>query len=159
MPRHPPCALNNKHKTDKPKQKTLTKHTNKKKKHSPPHTNKKPMCSSEDARVHYTVLTQHPHHTNNNPTTPTNQDSTTVITCNDAATRTTQQCCPRHPTACQHKLIFCSFTASHARTTRFPDCDNQALFTWRYVSTRFNNVGSNTSGHSTNYKKQASITA
>lgn len=79
MPRHPPCALNNEHTTNTT---TTTKwqsncagvntqntkeqrnHTN----HDPPPTQKKMESTWLNARVHYTVLTQHPTQDNNHTT-------------------------------------------------------------------------------------------
>ena len=52
----------------------------------------------QDARVHYTVLTQHTPHEDQPPQQMINQQW-------NATTRNTQ-CCPRHPTACQHTINF-----------------------------------------------------
>ena len=56
----------------------------------------------QDARVHYTVLTQHTPHEDQPPQQMINQQW-------NATTRNTQ-CCPRHPTACQHTKNFCCCT-------------------------------------------------
>ena len=91
MPRHPPYALVT-------KQQHTTKTTNK----QPPHHNgtaiislsgkltiKKFFHKNKDARVHYTVLTQHTPHTNHHHTAAINMQNhkTTTIAAPD-----TQQC-------------------------------------------------------------------
>lgn len=115
MPRHPPCALNNEHTTNtqRPPQKQQPKHVGvnytKHKRteitqttHPPPSTNQKASRQDGDhsmrfnARVHYTVLTQHPTQPNNHayrittakprvgynqgimPQTPNNAPSTSI---------------------------------------------------------------------------------
>ena len=79
MPRHPPCALNNEHTTNtgttttqkqqpphagvnytKHKRTEITQTT-----HPPPHKKVTAASMQFNARVHYTVLTQHPTPTNN----------------------------------------------------------------------------------------------
>lgn len=85
MPRHPPYARNTKQQLRSlQKLQTLqqTKITQK----------------EQDARVHYTVLTQHTPHEDQPPQQMINQQW-------NATTRNTQ-CCPRHPTACQHTINF-----------------------------------------------------
>ena len=70
MPRHPPCALNNEH-TNHHTQTSASGHTSeldkintKKKshKHTQHTTQKRSLPHVFNARVHYTVLTQHPNH-------------------------------------------------------------------------------------------------
>ena len=70
MPRHPPCALNNEH-TNHHTQTSAGGHTSeldkintKKKshKHTQHTTQKRSLPHVFNARVHYTVLTQHPNH-------------------------------------------------------------------------------------------------
>ena len=56
-----------------------------------------------DARVHYTVLTQHP-----TPPSTTTVLTTRVCFKSGVSTRTNPQkmdCCPRHPTVCQHNNL------------------------------------------------------
>ena len=81
MPRHPPCALNNEH-TNHHTQKihavatqvNLTKKlTKEKRNHTNTHkqtTQMQPIQCVFNARVHYTVLTQHPNHTPPTHTVP-----------------------------------------------------------------------------------------
>ena len=113
MPRHPPCALNNEHTTNtgttttqkqqpphagvnytKHKRTEITQTT-----HPPPHKKVTAASMQFNARVHYTVLTQHPTQANNHksqsghyirvgynqgimPQTPNNAPSTSKrITC------------------------------------------------------------------------------
>ena len=85
MPRHPPYARNTKQQL-RPLQKLQT-------------TQQTKITQKEqDARVHYTVLTQHTPHEDQPPQQMINQQW-------NATTRNTQ-CCPRHPTACQHTINF-----------------------------------------------------
>ena len=71
MPRHPPCALNNEHTNHHTQTKCAGGHTSeldkintKKKshKHTQHTTQKRSLPHVFNARVHYTVLTQHPNH-------------------------------------------------------------------------------------------------
>ena len=88
MPRHPPYARNTKQQL-RPLQKLQT-------------TQQTKITQKEqDARVHYTVLTQHTPHEDQPPQQMINQQWN--------ATWNTQ-CCPRHPTACQHTKNFCCCT-------------------------------------------------
>ena len=83
MPRHPPCALNNEH-TNHPHNKNAGGHTSEldkkliKEKRNHTNTHKQTTKAIHpcvfNARVHYTVLTQHPNH---NP--PTHTVSTRIM--------------------------------------------------------------------------------
>lgn len=88
MPRHPPCALTTQHTYNKP-------HT---------HTHKqargrRSITEKQDARVHYPVLTQHPHqpHTPHEDAQPAQPSGTTT-----PHTQAGRVCHPRHPTMHQH---------------------------------------------------------
>ena len=80
MPRHPPCALNNEH-TNHPHNKNADGHTSEldkkliKEKRNHTNTHKQTTKAIHpcvfNARVHYTVLTQHPNHTLPTPTVST----------------------------------------------------------------------------------------
>ena len=80
MPRHPPCALNNEH-TNHHTHKHAGGHTSEldkkliKEKRNHTNTHKQTTKSNPsgvfNARVHYTVLTQHPNHTQPTPTVST----------------------------------------------------------------------------------------
>ena len=85
MPRHPPYARNTKQQLRSLQKLQTTQQT-------------KITQKEQDARVHYTVLTQHTPHTGQPPQQMINQQW-------NATTRNTQ-CCPRHPTACQHTINF-----------------------------------------------------
>ena len=68
MPRHPPCALNNEHTTNTKSAGVNTQNTKEQRNHTnhdPPPTQKKMESTWLNARVHYTVLTQHPTQDNN----------------------------------------------------------------------------------------------
>lgn len=68
MPRHPPCALNNEHTTNTNSVGVNTQNTKEQRNHTnhdPPPTQKKMESTWLNARVHYTVLTQHPTQDNN----------------------------------------------------------------------------------------------
>lgn len=85
MPRHPPYARNTKQQLRSLQKTVDTQQT-------------KITQKEQDARVHYTVLTQHTPHEDQPPQQMINQQW-------NATTRNTQ-CCPRHPTACQHTINF-----------------------------------------------------
>ena len=85
MPRHPPYARNTKQQLRSLQKLQTTQQT-------------KITQKEQDARVHYTVLTQHTPHEDQPPQQMINQQW-------NATTRNTQ-CCPRHPTACQHTINF-----------------------------------------------------
>ena len=85
MPRHPPYARNTKQQLRSLQKLQTTQQT-------------KITQKEQDARVHYTVLTQHTPHEDQPPQQMINQQW-------NATTRNTQ-CCPRHPTACQHTNNF-----------------------------------------------------
>lgn len=72
MPRHPPCALNNEHTNHHTNKRVATQVnltkilTKEKRNHTNTHKQTTQMQSIQcvfNARVHYTVLTQHPNHT------------------------------------------------------------------------------------------------
>ena len=101
MPRHPPCALTNKHHTHKHTQKVCaacaaTKHTKQKKikklhHHHTHHLKKIGDICSRNARVHYTVLTQHykPHTPHQHTNTPAKKH--TACTTGNIAPETQQR--------------------------------------------------------------------
>ena len=97
MPRHPPYALVTKQKHTTNKQQTTTTH-----KQHDNHlllgklTIKKFFHKNKDARVHYTVLTQHTPHTNHQP------NKSVINTWNQSRQH---NCCLRHPTVHQHTII------------------------------------------------------
>ena len=101
MPRHPPYALVTKQKHTTNKQQTTTTH-----KQHDNHlllgklTIKKFFHKNKDARVHYTVLTQHTPHTNHQP------NQSMINTRNHSRQH---NCCLRHPTVHQHTIIITSF--------------------------------------------------
>ena len=116
MPRHPPCAL-------------TTQHTNtQEQSQTEKLLDKFELTEKQDARVHYPVLTQHPH--------------TTEQTTKQQPARSTQQpvnrnnnmCHPRHPTAHQqptntkgkHKRLKSSLTrADHHLSDLTSRCSTQ----------------------------------
>ena len=95
MPRHPPCALNNEHTTNtdnnhhkssdiiihagvnytKHKRTEITQTT-----HPPPHKKVTAAGMQFNARVHYTVLTQHPTQANNHAYCITTAEKVRVTT-------------------------------------------------------------------------------
>ena len=89
MPRHPPYARNTKQQLRSLQKLQTTQQT-------------KITQKEQDARVHYTVLTQHTPHEDQPPQQMINQQWN--------ATKRNTQCCPRHPTACQHTKNFCRCT-------------------------------------------------
>ena len=101
MPRHPPYALVTKQKHTTNKQQTTTTH-----KQHDNHlllgklTIKKFFHKNKDARVHYTVLTQHTPHTNHQP------NKSVINTRNHSRQH---NCCLRHPTVHQHTIMITSF--------------------------------------------------
>ena len=112
MPRHPPYALVTKQKHTTNKQQTTTTH-----KQHDNHlllgklTIKKFFHKNKDARVHYTVLTQHTPHTNHQP------NKSMINTRNQSRQH---NCCLRHPTVHQHTITITSFLTTqpgHTATT------------------------------------------
>ncbi len=93
MPRHPPCALKNKQHhttppTNPPQGRTGKRHDAR--------SDTQNLQKNKDARVHYTVLTQH----NTNTTTPTPQQGNKRNRHRCPQETTQHTCHPRHPTAC-----------------------------------------------------------
>jgi len=71
---------------------------------------------NKDARVHYTVLTQHTTHPRNHQQTSTSHRHPGRI-----GDHRKQPCCPRHPTACQHthkSVITLGCVAARCASTR-----------------------------------------
>lgn len=151
MPRHPPYALVT-------KQKHTTKTTNK----QPPHnmaiiylsgklTIKKFFHKNKDARVHYTVLTQHTPHTNHHHN---NSDSQHM--------KSTRQhnCCLRHPTVHQHTthLPFLITNPGHcATTTTHPTQQQRGILLAGVSPPGKQIIGSHTHGDSTNNKRPTTV--
>ena len=142
MPRHPPCALNNEHTTNTT---TTTKwqsncagvntqntkeqrnHTN----HDPPPTQKKMESTWLNARVHYTVLTQHP--------TQDNNHTTKKAVIETYMGYTTREQCPRHPT--MHQALINTQLDVHVLV--------ESSFWLRCISTRLSFGSSKTIVYST----------
>ena len=99
MPRHPPYARNTKQHyccfTNERLQTVDTQQTTQ-------------NTEKQDARVHYTVLTQHTPHTNNHNKQPK------TMGCHK---HRNTQCCPRHPTACQHTTTDFPLPRKHLSAT------------------------------------------
>ena len=93
--------------------------------HHTPDTHKhahKDAAKKKDARVHYTVLTQHTHTTTTTHHKQRGDHSRAGQQDNHNHTqrkrRAQAMCCPRHPTACQHTTNVCEKLVTHPRHTK-----------------------------------------
>ena len=143
MPRHPPYALNNQTIIQHTQTHTTTQHggacsdtqntktvlqtykTKNPSQHHTPSTHKhahKDAAKKKDARVHYTVLTQHTHTTTTTHHKQRSDHSRASQQDNHNHTqhkrRAQAMCCPRHPTACQHTTTSVCENWSHTRATQ-----------------------------------------
>ena len=155
MPRHPPCALNNEH-TNHPHHKNAGGHTSEldkkliKEKRNHTNTHKQTTKAIHpcvfNARVHYTVLTQHPNHT-----LPTRAVSASLMVRHKKGDNApdTQQCTNIQTTITFHCAWTTCVTKRHSNT-------RSCLLSVCFTRTIFNSkkAGSMTLAYSTNHRVQ-----
>ena len=101
--------------------------------HHTPGTHKhahKDAAKKKDARVHYTVLTQHTHTTTTTHHKQRSDHSRASQQDNHNHTqrkrRAQAMCCPRHPTACQHTQNHVCGTLGHTPAPHKAEASNPA---------------------------------